>query len=335
MRRISNKYVSTLILSSADNAACARYGTTPPPIDVPSPLPLSHHVPIAARRPTLPASPPSSNEDEDQGTSTYYTAHGRFVGDVAAAIDSRTGVTTASHRVPFVDAPLFGDLQLDHSREEPCVVKLPPRKEADALVEVYWRYMDPIEWVLDREMFNHAYNLTYSGREVQSAAGQKVWLSTLNIVFALATQRQEKIPFRRRDAQASVFFRRAWALVPAESMLWQPASIELVQCLILMNRYLHCTDNQQKTWMTAGLAILTAQSMCFTPQRPGPDEERYRQLKQRVWATCVGLDRYVRSLPRRLLMIGVSRGRWDARRRRRSSRRRAARSAYLAIDANT
>jgi hypothetical protein len=64
---------------------------------------------------------------------------------------------------------------------------------------------------------------------------------------------------------------------------------------MLINRYLHCTNNQQKTWMTAGLAMRIAQSMCChlteTPLLKGPSDDK--ALKQKVWASCVALDRYV------------------------------------------
>jgi hypothetical protein len=64
---------------------------------------------------------------------------------------------------------------------------------------------------------------------------------------------------------------------------------------MLMNRYLHCTTHQQKTWMTAGLAMRIAQTMCCnsleTPA--GKDTGNDVHLKRKVWASCVALDRYV------------------------------------------
>lgn len=223
--------------------------------------------------------------DPDQGP-TYYTGHGRFAGDVAAAIDARTGLTpvTASALVPFVDAPLFGELDL----EPETIAKhreLPPRQYADNLVSIYWQHIDPVEPVLDRERFVHNYQKVYSSHSSQHAT-HNIWLSILNIVFALAVQRQESTPQQQRDEEGNGHFQCAWALLRPESILWKHGSIELVQCLMLMNRYLHCTNNQQKTWMTAGLAMRIAQNMCSA--KDSPDD---RDLKERVWASCIGLDR--------------------------------------------
>ncbi|KAJ8104412.1 hypothetical protein POJ06DRAFT_244461 [Lipomyces tetrasporus] len=64
---------------------------------------------------------------------------------------------------------------------------------------------------------------------------------------------------------------------------------------MLMNRYLHCTNNQQKTWMTAGLAMRIAQSMCghLPEASSAKDSGDDRRLKRKVWASCVALDRCV------------------------------------------
>ncbi|KAH8689408.1 putative fungal-specific transcription factor [Talaromyces proteolyticus] len=224
----------------------------------------------------------------------YYTAHGRFAGEVAAAIDVRAGIapTAASNLVPFVDAPLFGEIDLHYPYRIPdFAAELPPRPYADRLVNIYWQHVDHVEPVLDRERFSRDYEALYSRSEVSS----EVWPSILNVVFALAVQRQEHIPLQRRDEEGNIFFKRAWALLRPETVLWQPGSLELVQCLMLMNRYLHCTNNQQKTWMTAGLAVRIAQSICcHLPEASSTkDSASDRELKQRVWINCVALDRCV------------------------------------------
>ncbi|KIN05467.1 hypothetical protein OIDMADRAFT_48998 [Oidiodendron maius Zn] len=100
--------------------------------------------------------------DEDQDSDpdqnrAYYTDHGRFAGEVAAAIDVRAGLAPAatSNLVPFVDAHLFGQIDL-HS---PCRVldfaaQLPLRAYADGLVDIYGQHVDPVEPVLGRERFS-------------------------------------------------------------------------------------------------------------------------------------------------------------------------------------
>lgn len=292
----------------------------------PKPKPPVRIAPIRSRGP-VPTSPPalrpyppktsSASEEETPSTSrpssrpgdldgdlgrdqdqnrAYYTAHGSFAGDVAAAIDVRAGIAPAatSHLVPFVDAPLFGEVVLDSpSRTPGSGVELPPRAYADRLVDIYWRYVDPVEPVLLRKCFVHDYEASYSRSGASLHADPDVWLSILNALFALAVQRQESTPRQKRDEESNRYFGRAWALLRPETIIWKPGSIDLVQCLMLMNRYLHCTNNQHKTWMTAGLAMRIAQNTgCYLPEASSAkDACKDRELKQRVWASCVGLDR--------------------------------------------
>ncbi|KAJ5579989.1 sorbicillinoid biosynthetic cluster transcription factor 2 [Penicillium hispanicum] len=240
------------------------------------------------------------NPDPDQSR-VHYTAHGRFAGQVATAIDLEAGIVppAASHRVPFVDAPLFGEIDLP---SQSCLLhlstELPARDRADKLIDIYWQYIDPVESILDRKRFQLRYEALYSVSPACSSLradfDNEVWLGILNVVFALAVQRLESIPFHKRDEEANGYFQRAWALLPLESILWKPGSLELVQLLMLTNRYLHCTSNQQKTWMTAGLAIRIAQNMCCHLSGPSAkDSSEDKRLKRKVWASCVGLDRCV------------------------------------------
>lgn len=193
-----------------------------------------------------------------------------------------------------MDAPLFGDVDLQSPYSDSNFAsELPPQAHADKLVAIYWEFVDPIESVLDQEIFTYNYEASYSGCGSSISGCQDVWFSILNTVFALAVQRQESISLRRRNEEATRYFQRAWALLPPDMILWQAGSIELVQCLMLINRYLHCTNNQQKTWMTAGLAMRIAQNMCYHVPQSSLTNELFKekQMKEKVWASLVGLDR--------------------------------------------
>ncbi|KAH6886878.1 putative fungal-specific transcription factor [Thelonectria olida] len=273
-----------------------------------TPRPIRSSVPVQASPPTLrpssletpsTISPPSKPDQDQEGQDTdqnrpYYTAHGRFASRIAAAIDVRAGLApgATSHLVPFVDAPLFGAIDLDSPRSASPTAVLPPRAYADRLVGIYWQYVHPVEPVLDRDAFFRDYETSYSSC---GATLCNAWLSILNLVFALAVQRQESTPLQKRDEEGNRYFHRAWALLPPGEILWKPASLQLVQCVMLLNRYLHCTNNQQKTWMTAGLAMRMAQSMCIyiSDSPSGKDSSSEAQLRQQVWASCIALDRCV------------------------------------------
>lgn len=185
--------------------------------------------------------------------------------------------------MPFVNAPLFG--QLDFAKEQSYSLSDLNQSQMDHLVDVYWRHVDPVEPVLDRKWFF----LNYDDFLSNPTKVEATWLCIINLVCALAIQRQEQSPQRDRNHKANKLFNRAWALLRPEAVLWGSESVELVYCLVLMNRYLHCTNNQRKTWMTAGLAIRMAQSMLYHSQKSCDREKA--GMKQKLWATCVSLDR--------------------------------------------
>jgi hypothetical protein len=238
--------------------------------------------------------------DPDHGRG-YCTNHGRFADEVVAAIDVRAGIvpTTVLHPVPFVDAPLFGPLDLEPAClvSESTVRALPSRVDAEGLADIYFSCIDPLEPVLDKIRFSKDVETAYCGQCELSDTELDIRLSIMNLVFGLAVQRQESIPQVIRQDQGNLYFKRAWMLLRPEIILWQSTgSIELVQCLILMNRYLHCTSHQQKAWMTSGLAYRIAQSLCcHPPESPDPVSASDREMKRQVWASCVALDRYVTS----------------------------------------
>ena len=95
----------------------------------------------------------------------YCVAHGPFAGEVAATIDVRAGLAPAiaSNHVPFVNASLFGDIDLDPpSNVLDVAVELPPRAYADRLVGIYWQHIDLVEQVLDRGCFFRDYKASRS-----------------------------------------------------------------------------------------------------------------------------------------------------------------------------
>jgi hypothetical protein len=221
-----------------------------------------------------------------------------FAFKVKAAIDTRLGLPAEKKRcpIPLTDAPLFADT-LQVPRRQPTNEAhhvnnvLPPRKHADHLVSLYWQHLDPLEPLLDKHHFDTCYQLLFAGNDFD--CDELVFLSTLNAVFALSTQLQENIPTEQRNATATTYFYRAWSLLDPDTVLWQTPSVELVQCLLLIARYLHCTNNPHQTWMAVGSAVRMAQSLglhqCHESTTEAPNT--CVRLGRQVWRRCVYMDR--------------------------------------------
>lgn len=195
---------------------------------------------------------------------------------------------------PFADAPLF-DLDLGaQSGESIDNSVLPHRRHADHLVDMFWQHIQPLEPMLERELFTSSYMALFAGHPPDTHADERVFLSTLNTVFALATQLQEGLRADERNKASNAYFRRAWATLRVEAVLWEPGSVELVQCLLLMARYLQCSNNPHQTWMAVGIAVRMAQSLGLDKpdisQSPSLNPAP-RGFRHQLWQCCIYMDR--------------------------------------------
>jgi hypothetical protein len=216
---------------------------------------------------------------------------------VNATVEARFGLSSVENPVltPMTDAPLFGLLPrrqaLDDGLHHIQNV-LPPRRHADELLGVYWKYIQPLEPFLDQERFTHSYEALFAGNLVDSS--EVVFISSLNAIFALSTQVQEHMEPKEREEASETYFHRAWTLLNPGSIIWEPGSLEIVQCLLLMGRYLQCTNHSHQTWMAIGSAVRIAQSLGLHVIEPTPSRfsDRDKQIRRQLWRCCVFMDRF-------------------------------------------
>ncbi|KAL1893047.1 hypothetical protein Sste5346_006728 [Sporothrix stenoceras] len=227
----------------------------------------------------------------------------------------------------------------DEDGEADMLEMLPRRREADRLVGLYWRYVDPLYPFLERSTWTPAYEALFDRFDndendngdgntspSHNVADDRVFISTLNIIFALSTQLSEGWPppscttasssepqsqankrhqkqqyhqqqqriLRQRERRCRFYFARAQKLL--QSSLWETAgSLATVQFLLLASQYLQSTNSPHQTWMVVGSTIRTAQSLGL--HLPGDDTGALplaeRELRRRLWHGCVLLDRMV------------------------------------------
>ncbi|PIG81167.1 C6 transcription factor [Aspergillus arachidicola] len=262
---------------------------------------VHHHQSSAAVSPQLPtpatsAQINSGNLDAISPPSAHSPGNpGEFAFAVKAAVDARLGLPSPKKRcpIPLTDAPLFGLLSIPDSISpiaNPAENALPPRRHADHLVSLYWQCLDPLEPLLDQRSFWAAYQALFDGREIER--NEQIFLCILNLIFALSTQLQESTPSEQRNSASRTFFLRAWHLLRPEVILWRAGSLETVQCLILMTRYLQCTPNLHQTWMALGSAVRIALSIGLDRSGRGiSGSQRENDVAPDVWQQCVFMDR--------------------------------------------
>jgi hypothetical protein len=223
---------------------------------------------------------------------------GAFIRQIKAAIDAKFGRNTLlqnpslpnPNAVPLVDASLFPPLQ-DYTDTDGIAggmeYELPPRKQADHLLNVYWSFVDPLFPVINKPDFMYSYGALFSGTPVDT--NERVLLSTLNAIFALSIQLQESLKPDQREQLSGKYFRRAQYLLRLP--VWERGSIELIQCLLIMSQYLQCTNNPHQTWMVVGSAVRIAQGLGLHLSEVSPSNDQTAALKRRVWQACIVMDR--------------------------------------------
>jgi hypothetical protein len=260
----------------------------------------------------LPDAEPPDPDGTQSADPPSGAVHGVFAIEVKEALDAKMGIPPACRKTinltPMKDAPLF-DLRLEREPGDSSVDTngvLPHRRHADHLVDLFWQHIQPVEPILEQALFTRSYEALFAGRPLLGGADERVFLSTLNVVFALATQLREGLPADERNMAGNTYFRRAQAMLRVETALWEPGSLEVVQCLLLMARYLQCSSFLHQTWMVVGIAVRIAQSIGLDrPNSPPGDSlgRVPRHFREQLWQCCVYVDRMVSWMTGRAPMV--------------------------------
>lgn len=171
---------------------------------------------------------------------------------------------------------------------------LPPRQQADSLLQCYWELFHPIYPVLHRPTFHDAYSqlwlpTEFLGFTTYSKVQDVVFYSMLNIVLAIGCQRNEGLTVPEREDLADEFYSRSVKLVSIDAL--DTSSLELVQLLILRGFYLLCTPHADRCWVIVGVALRIAQAIGLQLAKPTvASTQLNREMRRRVWYNCFLLD---------------------------------------------
>jgi hypothetical protein len=193
---------------------------------------------------------------------------------------------------------------------------IPPRDEADDLVNSYWCWTHSLYPLIHRPSFEERYHMIWYPRteslcrSIEACAqaskpaglyvtmGDRLFYCMLNTVFALGTLYSSRMDYKDRDQMSRVFFERAKKLMDLDMLA--AGSLALVQTLLLMGQYLQSTEMSSSCWNIVGLAVRVAQSIglhhdpksCNQGCCPAQTLDQVEsEMRRRAWAGCVLLDR--------------------------------------------
>ncbi|KAL6702810.1 hypothetical protein ACN47E_000896 [Coniothyrium glycines] len=173
---------------------------------------------------------------------------------------------------------------------------LPIRRISDSYVKSYWDVPQTIFPILHEPTFMRYYDQIWSPKhstEGPQMTDNPIMLATLNLVLALGCRITESVPRGSRASLSEQFYQRARRLVPIDSL--DVASLPAVQMLLLTAVYLQSTTYSSRCWNIVGLALRVAQSLGLHLQRSASKtcNQREREIRRRIWYTCVTLDRWI------------------------------------------
>ena len=171
---------------------------------------------------------------------------------------------------------------------------LPPRELADELLEWYWGFIHPLSPVLHKPSFRAQYQSLWEPPVPgyrPSAFDNAVRYATLNMALALGCQRNEGYGVDERQSLGEEFYHRSKTLVPLETI--DHYSLPVVQLLLLRGLYLLYSPYADRSWTMVGAAARAAQAIGLDTPRlhSTPAPQLTREMRRRVWYTCVMLDR--------------------------------------------
>ncbi|EXJ66448.1 uncharacterized protein A1O5_10600 [Cladophialophora psammophila CBS 110553] len=194
--------------------------------------------------------------------------------------------------------PASGNTNITHKQFD---YVLPPRRRADTLISVYWKYVHVLYPYLDKIQVQEDYEKLWKGDD-GTIEDERSYMCLLNTIFALSSQLDESTPVEERERFAHTYYTRARNLLD----IVEGGSVRSVQSFLLLGQYFQSTNEPHPCWMFVGLGIRTAQSLGLhlpeTSERAA--DIRTRELLRRVWHGCILMDRVVCMTYGRPCMIG-------------------------------
>ena len=168
---------------------------------------------------------------------------------------------------------------------------LPPRRTADHLVGLYFKYVHTLYPWLHEPSFRAQYEgLWMAPRGINE--DDPLFYCLLNLVLALGCQFSTL--FESSIHSGDTFFNRAKTLLGFS--IFDVGTLQVVQALLLMGSYLQSTNRPNRCWNVLGMGIRVAQGLGLHIERSSGDLVE-RETRRRAWWGCVLMDRYLYHWP--------------------------------------
>jgi hypothetical protein len=176
---------------------------------------------------------------------------------------------------------------------------LPRRRIADDIIAQYWQFVHPLFPVLHKPTFMAAYEKSWTSQSGSDTIADErcrefeevLFLSTLNIMFALGTRFCGSVPAMEKSDMSEEFYNRSRQIFTFDVL--DCTSTPALQMVLLQGIYLQSTTEVSRCWNVIGVATRMAQSLGLHSDRTYQRQKTVyaREMGKRLWHSCLVLDR--------------------------------------------
>ncbi|PWY92612.1 hypothetical protein BO70DRAFT_384095 [Aspergillus heteromorphus CBS 117.55] len=159
---------------------------------------------------------------------------------------------------------------------------MPPRNVADKLFEDYLDTVHPFFPIISRTLFRAQYKTFF---ESAARPGDK-WLAILNMIFAIAAKHAHltQAPWRGDENDHLVYLTRARILSLNGDVLFSHPDLQQVQVEGLISYYLLASDQINRSWRIAALAVRSAITLGLNMKNTSQGTAKLsKEARYRVW----------------------------------------------------
>lgn len=168
---------------------------------------------------------------------------------------------------------------------DPETFILPPFVLAKELVDYFFTYTYPLYPILHEPSFREEFAAAYRGSTQLTPA----WLSILNLVFAFGCDYLD-MSLKEAFELAQTFHDRGAELVL--SVCFEQSTVQIVQALLLLTAHLQSDLKMNKSWLSIGCLVRTAQGLRMNQDPSNWDISLVDQeIRKRLWWAIYCVDR--------------------------------------------
>jgi hypothetical protein len=255
---------------------------------------------------TSPGSVATELPNTDMSVALYGGSSTNFVVSHIQQATTKGNASVNSGLIDSITSDPGSQLYAEYTTSGPEIIRdqnisnfvLPHRQTADEFVRCYWEFLHPLFPVLHKQTFLARYEELWlsadsvAGRtDHHDGVSETNFYVSLNLVLALGCQFSNIIMPAKRSSYANEFYQRSRKVINFEIL--DSTQLSLVQMLLLTGIYLQSTEHATRLWNVVGLAIRAAQGLGLHSNEASIHLESQldREIRRRVWHTCVVLDR--------------------------------------------